>query len=135
MEENDLEQYLVEASKYGYGKTRKQIKLIVEKVAAEKGTLHFEHDSWWKRFLMRHPKLSLCAGDYSSCAHECCHKREHRALLLKAYSSYGGKQSPPQVVSAKNFKVRYCCSGKKGQITIFGCASATGQVLPPFYSI
>jgi len=29
-------------------------------------------------------------------------------------------------------KVRYHCSGKKGQVTILGCASATGQALPPF---
>jgi len=38
----------------------------------------------------------------------------------------------PKVVSVKGTKkVRQVCSGNKTQITVLGCASATGQVIPP----
>lgn len=40
---------------------------------------------------------------------------------------------PPKVVAQKGKKkVRYRTSGKKNQITVIGCGSATGQALPPF---
>ena len=41
---------------------------------------------------------------------------------------------PPKVVSPKGRemkKVRYRCSGRKGQITIVGCANAAGHAIPP----
>ncbi len=57
--------YLSEANKVGYGKTRQQVKLIAEKVAIDKGVLRSSRisDGWWRRFLLRHPKLSLRSGD------------------------------------------------------------------------
>ena len=40
---------------------------------------------------------------------------------------------PPKVVAAKGQKkIRYRCSSQKGQITVLGCCSATGQMQPPF---
>ena len=40
---------------------------------------------------------------------------------------------PPHVVAMRGQrKVRYRCTGTKGQVTVVGCVSATGQVLPPF---
>ena len=40
---------------------------------------------------------------------------------------------PPKVVTKKGQrKVRYCCSGQKGQITVIGCANATGHSISPF---
>ena len=38
-EEDELADYLVQTAQVGYGKTRRQVKCIVEKVAEEKGTL------------------------------------------------------------------------------------------------
>ena len=41
---------------------------------------------------------------------------------------------PPKVVSPKGRqtkKVRYRCSGQKGQITIVACSNAAGQAIPP----
>ena len=41
---------------------------------------------------------------------------------------------PPKVVSEKGRqtkKVRYRCSGRKGQITIVACANVAGQAIPP----
>ena len=40
---------------------------------------------------------------------------------------------PPKIVAAKGQKkIRYRTSGQKSQITVIGCGSATGQILPPF---
>ena len=60
-----LVDYLSEANKVGYGKTRQQVKLIAEKVAIDKGVLRSSRisDGRWRRFLLRHPKLSLRSGD------------------------------------------------------------------------
>ena len=64
-EEVELESYLVKSCQLGYGKTRRQVKSIVEKVALDKGLLRKSHisDGWWKAFRSRHPKLSLRSGD------------------------------------------------------------------------
>ena len=55
----------MEASQAGYGKTRKQVKSIVENVAGEKGVLRASRtsDGWWPMFLERQPNLSLRRGD------------------------------------------------------------------------
>ena len=40
---------------------------------------------------------------------------------------------PPKIVVAKGQKrIRCSTSGQKSQITVIGCGSATGQILPPF---
>ena len=47
----------------GYGKTRRQVKCLVQKVAEEKGTLKESakvSDGWWRRFLKRHTNLGRC---------------------------------------------------------------------------
>ena len=64
-EEQELEEYLTEANKVGYGRTRRQIKVIAERVATEKGGAEGCRisDGWWRRFLQRHPNLSLRSGD------------------------------------------------------------------------
>lgn len=52
----------------GYGKTRKQIKDIAEKVAREKG-VHKRgriSNGWFRRFMERNPQLALRLGDATS---------------------------------------------------------------------
>jgi len=60
-----LAQFVAEVSEIGYGKTRKQIKGMVEKVASEKGLLKKKQisDGWFRRFLQRQPQLPLHKGD------------------------------------------------------------------------
>ena len=65
IEEKVPADHLIEAEAIGYGKTRREVILITEKVAGEKNLLRKDHvsDGWWKRFKERQPKLSLRCGD------------------------------------------------------------------------
>lgn len=155
-EEKELESYLKQVNEVGYGKTRREVKAIAEKVAAEKGLLRGSHitDGWWKRFLQRHPNLSLRSGDATGHVRMNAMTKENITNyfdLLKKCIEENGLQNhpeciynmdesglpldpkPPKVIALKGQrKVRYRCSGNKSQITILGCCSATGQALPPF---
>ena len=64
-EEKELQEYLIQTNKVGYGKTRCQVQIIAEKVAIDKGLLRGAQisDGWWRCFLQRHPDLSLRSGD------------------------------------------------------------------------
>ena len=74
-EEQELEEYLTQANKVGYGKTRRQVKVIAERVANDKGVLRSAciSDRWWRRFLQCHPeatgraakatRVKLCASN------------------------------------------------------------------------
>ena len=55
----------MEVAKVGYGKTRKEVKIIVAAVAREKVVLWGEKisDGWFRGFLERSPNLSLRRGD------------------------------------------------------------------------
>ena len=65
IEENELSNFLVDTAKAGFGKTRKEIKALIEKVAREKGVLKKQKvsDGWFRRFKERQPQLSLQRGD------------------------------------------------------------------------
>ena len=60
-----MEAFLMEVAKVGYGKTQKEVKLIAEAVAREKGVLRGEKisDGLFHRFLERRPNLNLRRGD------------------------------------------------------------------------
>ena len=156
-EEHELELYLIQCSKLGYGKTRRQVISIVKNVAKEKGILRpssYVRDGWWRRFLQRHPAVSLRAGDatghvrmnaithenlqhYFDLLKDCLTKYDFAKYPERIYnmdeSGVPLDPKPPKVVSAKGQrKIRYRCSGNKGQITVLGCSSATGQMQPPF---
>ncbi len=154
-EESALADHLVEVAKVGYGKTRKQVKTIVESVAREKDILRSRRlsDGWWRRFLERQPQLSLRRGD--STAHvrmdsvnkdviERYYNLLEETLLEQDLMSspaqiYNMDESgipldprPPNVIAKRGQKkVRYRVSGKKDQITVLGCANAVGQAIPP----
>jgi len=65
LEETQLVEYLTSTSKVGYGKTRKQVMNIVERVAKDKGVLKKDKIScgWFWRFRERNPNVSLRQGD------------------------------------------------------------------------
>jgi len=68
VEEGDLMDFLEVVSSIGYGKTRKQVKAVVEKTARDKGVLQKERigDGWFRRFLERRPHLALRKGDWTA---------------------------------------------------------------------
>jgi len=152
-EEEELGNYLKDCAKMGYGKTRKDVLGIVQSTASDKGLLRSERvtEGWWRRFLERQPKLSLRQGDSTAHIRMDAVNREtmeqYFALLDDTLTTHGllNKPSqiynvdetgvpfnprPPKVVAAKGKetkKVRYRSSGRKGQITVVGCASAADQ--------
>lgn len=155
-EEDELEEYLVNAARLGYGKTRWQVNALVEKVAKSKGLLRSEciSNGWWKNFKRRHPMLSLRSGDATAHVRMNATTKEtltrYLDLLEEVLNKHGLKDhperiynmdetgipldpKPPKVISARGEKkIRYRCSGDKTQITVLGCCSATGQAIPPF---
>ena len=56
-EEEELASFLMEVSKVGYDKTRKEVKFLVKAISREKGVLRGKKviDGWFHRFLERRP--------------------------------------------------------------------------------
>ena len=155
-EENELEMHLLQASKMGFGKTRRDIKCIVQEYLQENGRLRGSSlsDGWWTKFLKRHPKLSLCSGDATAGVRLNAVNAENISAYFSSLKSVFNKHGfeehpervynmdetgvpleprPPKVIAAKGIKkIRYRTSGQMSQITVIGCGSATGQALPPF---
>ena len=154
-EEKELSSFLKTCSDIGYGKTRRDVMCIAQSVAVDKCVLKGSKisEGWWRRFLLRQPDLSLRRGDTT--AHVRMNAvnsetmKQYFSLLNDVMSEYElhSKPSqiynvdesgipfdprPPNVVTTKGTKkVRYRASGRKGQVTIVGCASASGHALPP----
>ena len=64
-EETELAEFAIEAASVGCGQTRKQIMIIAENVAKDKGTLQKDRISagWYDKFMKRRAYLSPCKGD------------------------------------------------------------------------
>ena len=79
-EESALANHLIEAASIGYGKTRKEVKLVVEKIARDKNVLHGDKvtDGWWRRFRERQPQLALGHGDPTT--HVCMDSTNKEAI-------------------------------------------------------
>lgn len=155
-EEGELCNFLVDVSEVGYGKTKKEVKLLVENVAREKGVLKKDKvtDGWYRRFAERQPKLSLRKGDatahvrmdattpetmkkYFDLLHECL--TEHNLIDSPGQiynvdeTGMSFEHKAPRVLTKKGKrKVRYRTSGNKSQVTVIGCVSAAGHAIPPF---
>ena len=154
-EEHALADHLVQAAESGYGKTRKQVKSIVENVAREKNLLRSERvsDGWWRRFMERQPQLSLRRGDSTAHIRMNSVNREsmesyfnlledtlsEHDLMNHPAQIYNMDESgmpldarPPNVIAKRGQKkVRYRQAGKKEQISVIACANAVGQSIPP----
>lgn len=154
-EELELSSFLKTCTEVGYGKTRRDVLCIAQSVATNKGMLKGSKISsgWWRRFLERQPDLSLHRGDstahvrmdavngetmkhYFSLLNDVMteHDLHSRPSQIYNVDESGIPFDPraPNVVAAKGTKkVRYRQSGRKGQVTIVGCASASGHAIPP----
>lgn len=154
-EERELGLFLKECAGIGYGKTRRDVMQIAQSVAAEKGVLRKSRitHGWWSRFLERQGNLCLRKGD--STAHsrmDAINKEtltQYFKLLKDVLDECGLMNNPAQIYNVDESgipfdfkppnvvavvgskKIRYRQAGKKGQVTIVGCANATGQAIPP----
>ncbi len=156
-EEGELSDFLLECAKIGYGKTRRDVKCIVESYLQARKNKPDDFNlsnGWWTNFLKRNPQLRLRAGDATANVRMDALTRSNLDYyfgLLKnefeKYNFYGHPEAiynmdetgmpleprPPKVIAKKGQKkVRYRTSGTKAQVTVVGCGSATGQILPPF---
>lgn len=156
-EERELADFLVESAKIGYGKTRRDVKCIVESYLQKSKSKPCDFtlsNGWWANFLKRNPQLRLRAGDPTANVRmDALSKKNlaHYFKLMKTefdkYDFYSHPEAiynmdesgvpleprPPKIIAKKGQKkVRYRTTGTKAQITVVGCGSATGQILPPF---
>jgi len=157
-EEEELTGHLMDAANIGYGKTRREVLTVVERHVEQKDDVALKAarvtHGWWQRFLKRNPSLSLRSGDSTAAIRLDAVTEENMDNyfdMLKEVFDDGDfwnhpeaiynmdetgmplEPRPPKVVARKGQKkVRYQTSGQKQQITVIGCASATGQCLPPF---
>jgi len=156
-EEVVLVEHLMSASKVGYGKTRKQVNMIVEPIAKKKGVLRKDKISngWWGRFIERQPKLSLQRVD--STAHiqmdsinkesiaeyfdfldytlKENHLEDCPGQIYNMHMETGmplGPRPPNIITKSGQKKVNYWQSGKKEQITVIGCGNDVGLSIPPW---
>ena len=154
-EDQELAGFLKQASRIGYGKTKKEVLAIVQKIVQKKGLTvkKFNGEGWWQRFMNRHKRLSLHTADPLSKARADALTQdkvdEYFKLLKNTLEEHGLTNEPfriynvdesgmplehkqPKRVAEKGAKkVHGRSSGNKAQITIVACASATGVVLPP----
>ena len=154
-EEVELVHFLVNCSKMGYGKTRRQVLQMVKEIVIKKGVTIKKHVSngWFRRFKSRFSVLTLRKGDaYASIRADCTNREkfENYFLLLKEVLDkhdlehkpgqiYNCDESgmpfdarPLNVVTSKKLKkVRSRTSSNKSQTTILACANTAGQAKPP----
>jgi len=140
-EENELSLsiFLVDTAKAGYGKSRQEVKGLVEKVARDKGVLKKSKvtDGWFKRFLERQPTLSLRKGDATANVRMDCLSKEtmlqYFEMLRDVLTEHNLLNSPAQIYNVYEMgmpldhrpprvltkrgqkKVRCCTSGNKSQ--------------------
>jgi len=136
---------LVDTAKAGYGKSRKEFKGLVKKVARDKVVLKKLKvtDGWFKRFLERQPTLSLRKGDATANVRMDCLSNEtmlqYFQMLGDVLTEHNLLNSPAQIYNVDKTgmpldhrplrvlskrgqkKVQCRTSGNKSQITVCQC--------------
>ena len=67
-EQKQLVTFLIGAARMGYAKTKKEVKVIVEELIAQKGKEVHISNGWWEGFRHRHPSLTLRSAEKLSYA-------------------------------------------------------------------
>ena len=126
----------------------------VEKKGCLRGKGSVISNGWWDSFLKRNPMLRLRSGDSTATVRMDAMSSENMKayfdLLSDVYDEFDFgnhpesiynmdetgvplEPRPPKVVAKRGQKNVHCCtSGQKSQITVIGCGSASGLILPPF---
>ena len=152
-EEDELAMFVTRCASIGYGKTRKDVLALVQRIYSSRGLNITISSGWWDSFVRRHPNLTLRAPAPLSRARSNSSSYEvieayfdlleetlyENQLSGKPGQLYNMDESgmpldpkPPKIVHVKGVKNPLAnCSGNKAQITVVGCVSAAGHVLPP----
>ena len=99
-EEAELTSHLLQAADIGFGKTRRDVKCIVETYAQQKKVLKGSvvSDGWWNRYLKRNPKISLRSGDSTAGVRMDAVNAENMKayfdLLRQIYDEHGFESCP-----------------------------------------
>ena len=152
-EERELATFLIGCSKIGYGKTRSEVLLLVERLLQSRGITRTVSNGWWERFRIRHPDItlrtpsSLCKARALATNHEVID--QYFDILEEALTVNNLFDKPHQVfnldetgvpLDPKPLKVvashreqnpSNIRAGTKSQISVVGCISAGGIALPP----
>lgn len=154
-EEEELVRSIEGCAQIGYAKNVKEIRAIVGAIVARKNGLDgvvISH-GWWDCFRQRHPHLSLRTGEGLAYQRAVSTNRividkyfdlledvlETNNLTRKPHRIFNADETgmplqhrPGRRVAVRGQKhVHVVNSGKKEQVTVLACASASGYVLPP----
>lgn len=157
VEEKELSNFIVDIAKASYGKTRKQIMGLADSVARDKRRMMGQKkitDGWFRRFMMWQPQLSHNSPFVKETQQPTCLNKETMDKYFDLLKDTLVENNPmeslnqiynidetgmplnhsaPKIITRRGHKkVRYRTSGNKSQITVIGCVSATGHVIPPF---
>ena len=159
-EEGKLARWALEMAAIGYGRSKEQILLTVQKIVEKDQRPNPFKDGkpgkkWWKGFLGRHPELSLRKPEplEASRAAGCTKQKlaqwyadfekfleineiadDPRFFWNANESGFALCPKTGKVVSYKGMKDLYTVTGSsRDQITILCAGSAAGEVIPPMH--
>ena len=152
-EEAELVTFLLRLSSIGYGRTRKDVLVLVEQVLQAKGQTKKVSQGWWEKFIKRHPELTLrtpamlssaranapdrvALDEYFDILEETLERNEltDKPMMIFNMDETGMPldMKPEKTIHGKGTKnPSFVSSGNKAQITVVGCVNAAGQILPP----
>ena len=153
-EEAELVHFLVESSKVGYARTKKDVLAIVDRIVEAKGLKNSRvTHGWWDSFRKRHPHLTLRTAEKLSYAryvssdplvitqyfdllkatlHDNDLIDKPAQILNCDETGMPLDQLPKYVVAERGQKhPRAVTTGSKKQVTVLACVSAAGYSLPP----
>lgn len=152
-EEEELISFIKGCAEIGYPKTVKDILALVQQVLASRGVDREVTYGWWEGFRKRHPDLSLRIPSTISKARALATDRasldHYFDLLEETILENNLKDKPGQIynldetgmpLDPKSLKTIHSCgdknpytvsSGRKSQMSVLACVSASGQCIPP----
>lgn len=152
VEEEELVVFLTRCTTIGYGKSRKEVLALVQRVFESRGIEKFVSNGWWESFCHRHPSPTLRTAAPLSLARAKATDPEMFAryfdllermiqendLVGKPGQLFNMDESgmpldakPPKLIAVRGVPASAISSGDKTQITVVACVSAAGYCIPP----